>query len=113
MTEKLPERFAHLEPFAEIWALKTEIGRQKRRRASSNEEMTAFYEAMAPLMPDLLKKFDEFPLGDMPPEWFRLFDMAMSLAEVAPHVERFNGDTEIPYAYEEDRFVSAQANDRF
>ena len=47
-----------------------------------------------------------FPLGELPPASARLFHLALSLAEVAPHIELYGGDPKVPYSFDEARFVA-------
>ena len=49
---------------------------------------------------------DTFLLGELPPALARLFHLALSLAEVAPHIELYGGDPKVPYSFDEARFVA-------
>ncbi|MEQ9088836.1 MAG: hypothetical protein RLQ26_08850 [Alphaproteobacteria bacterium] len=109
---KLPKGFEKLEPLSEKWALATQNERQKVRRESTTEELQAFYDAMMPRLEDALDKADEYPLGEMPEDVEQLFFMTLSLAEVAPHIELYGGNPEVPYSFEESRFVAVHGNDR-
>ena len=67
---------------------------------------------MMPRLEDALDKADEYPLGEMPEDVEQLFFMTLSLAEVAPHIELYGGNPEVPYSFEESRFVAVHGNDR-
>ena len=102
----LPKSFEVLEPLVATWALATQDERQQRRIRSSRGELRAFYEAMLPRLPDILTHVDTFPLGELPPASARLFNLALSLAEVAPHIELYGGDPKVPHSFDEARFVA-------
>ncbi len=102
----LPKSFEALEPLVATWALATQNARQLRRIQSTRGELRAFYDAMLPRLPDILTHVDGFPLGDLPPASARLFNLALSLAEVAPHIELYGGDPKVPHSFDEARFVA-------
>lgn len=101
----LPAEFADLNPFLD-WALPSADKRQTRRRTASREELRAFYDAMLPRIEAILARVDEFPLGGLPQELHSLYHLALSLAEIAPHIELYGGAPGVPYAFEETRFVA-------
>lgn len=106
MTEQtLPAEFADLAPYLG-WALPTADERYVRRRSSTREELKAFYDAVAPRIEALLAAVDAYPLGALPESHRALFAIALSLAEVAPHIELYGGSPGVPYAFEEGRFVA-------
>lgn len=105
-TTTLPENFASLAPFAPIWALPTQNGREIRRRASTSEQLQAFYDAIAPQLEEIIAYLNEFPLGKMPEPEQNLLYLTLSLAEVAPHVELYRGVPRVPYSFEEERFIA-------
>lgn len=106
MSTNLPKEFAALEPLVEAWALPTQDARQTKRRTSSIETLQQFYDAVVPLLPQILAHVDEYPLGELPPDTMRLFYMSLALAEVAPHIELYRGDPNVPHSFEEERFVA-------
>ena len=106
MSTSLPKGFAALKPLVEDWALPTQAARQAKRRGSSTETLQAFYDAMVPLLPKILAHVDEFPLGELPPDSQRLFYLSLALAEVAPHIELYHGDPNVPHSFEEQRFIA-------
>ncbi|WDA35456.1 hypothetical protein [Sphingobium sp. YC-XJ3] len=105
----LPNDFADLAPFLG-WALPTADQRYNRRRTASREELRAFYDAMLPRIEAILTLVDGYPLGALPEELRPLYWLALSLAEVAPHIELYGGAPGVPYAFEETRFVAVHGN---
>jgi hypothetical protein len=105
-TPQLPEAFADLTPFLD-WALPSADERQTRRRTSSKEELKAFYDAMLPRIEATLTEVDAYPLESLPASLHPLYHLALSLAEVAPHIELYGGAPGVPYAFEETRFIAA------
>ena len=107
MSTDLPKGFEALESLVEAWALPTQNARQMKRRQSSREALQEFYDALVPLLPKILEHADEFPLGELPPDSLRLFYLSLALAEVAPHIELYRGDPNVPHSFEEERFIAA------
>lgn len=106
MTSKcLPADFADLAPFLD-WALPSADERQTRRRTASRADLKAFYDALLPRIEAILKVVDAYPLGSLPADLAPLYHMALSLAEVAPHIELYGGAPGVPYAFDETRFVA-------
>ena len=101
----LPADFADLAPFLD-WALPSADERQTRRRTATREELRAFYDAMLPRIEAILARVDEYLVGGLPQELHPLYHLALSLAEVAPHIELYNGAPGVPYAFEETRFIA-------
>ena len=107
----LPEGFASLESWVADWAHATQNRRWDKRLTSSREEITAFYHALLPELERILEHVDRFPLGELPPESARLYDLAMMHAEIAPNVELYGGDPNVPYSFEERRFIAVHGDD--
>lgn len=103
--KKLPEKFADLLPFMD-WSLHNADLRQQKRRESTTEEMQTFYDAILPRIEDILAVVNEYKLGELPEEYRALYDMALSLAEIAAHVELYKGDPAVPFAFEESRMIA-------
>jgi hypothetical protein len=101
-----PTAFADLTPFLD-WALPSADERQTRRRTASRTELKAFYDAMLPRIEAILAAVDAYPLGQLPEELHGVYFLALSLAEAAPHIELYGGSPDVPYAFEEVRFVAA------
>ena len=107
----LPEGFAHLESWVDDWAHPTQNRRWDKRLASTREEITAFYTAILADLPRILAHTDTFPLGELPAESARLYDLAMMAAEIAPNVELYDGDPDVPHSFEERRFIAVHGDD--
>ena len=101
---RLPEQFRDLEQWM-AWSLETEGERSDHRQASAMEDITAFYEAMLARMDEVLPYLEQFSLDDLPDDAKRLFDLTLSLAEVAPAVEQF-GQPSVVDGYDIKRFVA-------
>jgi hypothetical protein len=97
--------FEALAPFLDKWAKPTEYGRSDARRASTPEELKAFYDATVPHLTSILKKVDEYPVGQLPDDIKPLFYIALSIAEIAPNVEFYDNSPGIPFAFEEGRLI--------
>jgi hypothetical protein len=50
---------------------------------------------------------DAFPLGELPPEYARLFALLLSLVGIAPNVELYKGDVRVTPDFDESRFSAA------
>ena len=111
MTSGLPEGFEALESWVAEWALSTQNRRWDKRLASTREEITAFYEALLPDLERILEHVDTFPFGELPAPSARLFDLAMMHAEIAPNVELYGGDPNVPFSFEERRFLAVHGDD--
>lgn len=105
----LPAGFEDLQPFAEKWALATESQRAAERRHSTPAELRAFYEAVLKRLPEILERIDRHPLGNVQGVDLPLFWMALSLAEIAPHIELYGGDPLVPFSFREERLHSDHA----
>jgi hypothetical protein len=86
----LPPDFADLEPFVAHWALAGEAQRMHARWSGNMEEMTGFYNTMAPRIESILDYLDTFGPAELPPAEQRLLNLAFSLVEVANAVEVFS-----------------------
>lgn len=112
MSKKLPKGYDDLTPHVEKWSLGTHDGRYVVRREASREELKEFYDTMLPRMDDILNLADEHPLGQMPEDVENLFFMALSIAEVSPHIELYGGDPLVPHSFDESRFVAVDGDCR-
>ncbi len=108
----LPQGFEELETWAGAWALPTQNIRWDKRLASTREELKAFYNAVVPYLERILDHVDKYPLGGLPEQSARLFDLALMHAEIAPNVELYDGDPNVPHSFEEKRFIAVHGNDR-
>ncbi len=110
MAAILPEGFEQLTPFVDHWALETQSERENRRRTSTGEEMQAFFDAVFPEIERMLGACDKFPFGSLPPSHQPLLNMALTLAEIAPSVEHYDGASAVPHSFEETRFIAEHAD---
>lgn len=110
MSALLPPAFAALEPWVSDWALPTQNARWDKRLASTSEEISAFYDALLPYLEQILNLADEYPLGAMPADVTRLFDLALMLAEISPNVELYRADPNVPYSFSERRFIAVHGD---
>jgi hypothetical protein len=102
----LPPGFEALSPFVEGWALDTQDERYAKRATVSEAELRAFYDAVLPELEAILAEVDRFPIGQLPDTHRALYALALSMAEIAPHVELYRGNPLVPFAFEEARFKS-------
>lgn len=110
MSATLPKAFAGLEIYADDWALATQNERQAQRLKSTPKALRQFYDAMLPQIEAILDAADQFPVGKMSPEVERLFFMALSLAEIATHVELYGGQVGVPHSFEEPRLIAVHGD---
>lgn len=99
----LPAAFRDLAPLID-WALATESERMQKRRSSTMEEILAFYNAMLPRMEAITDYFIQFPADRMPVEAQTLFQLSLSLIEVANAVELYK-QPRLPNGFDPARFV--------
>ncbi len=112
MTEqyRLPSRFTELENLAERWALPTENQRSAKRWSASAEEFQEFYDAMVPLIKEILAYLDQFSLDEMPEDALALFHLSLALAESAPHVEFYRGAAKVPHSFDARRMLATRGD---
>lgn len=111
MANRLPAGFEALETWAVDWACASHNERWDQRLRSSAADLRAFYDALLPWLERILAHADEFPLGELPPDSARLFDLALMHAEIAPNVELYQCNPNVPHSFEERRFIAAHGND--
>lgn len=90
-----PAIWKKVEAYAD-WALETPDARWQKRRDSSPEELKSFYDALVPLLVDILAECDRFPFGELPETHRDLLNLALAAAEVAPHVELYKCSPKVP-----------------
>lgn len=86
---RLPERYRQLERFAEEWILPSQTARLTKRLASKFADLRALYDAMTPLLPEILVEFNNRPISELTAEENNLLELSYSLAMIAPAVEFF------------------------
>lgn len=97
MTAKalLPEEFADLEPFAQVWVLPTASQRCQRRLESSMAEMQEFYDAILPRGEEIFTYLDHFDYEELPETAVNLLWLLCSLSAVSFAVDIFK-QPEVP-----------------
>lgn len=111
MAQLLPEGFESLETWANEWAMSTQNTRWDKRLASTREELIAFYQAVQPHLEEILEHADKFEIGKLPEQSARLYALALMVAEIAPNVELYDGDPNVPHSFEEKCFIAVHGND--
>jgi hypothetical protein len=104
--KSLPADFQDLAPFLP-WALSKEQERTAKRRASTQEEILAFYNAMLPRIDAITNYLKQFPLDGMPAGAEILFRLSLSLIEVANAVELYK-QPKLPWGFDPARFVPVE-----
>lgn len=104
-TRALPSDFSGLEDLAEVWALEGMAALNRRRLASSMEEIDHFYGRLVRRMPAIMTYLQDLPAASPLRDRDRnLYNLACAYMEVAPAVELFR-DPDVPDGYPADRFV--------
>ena len=103
----LPEQFSLLEPFVEHWAFPTELQRSQQRWNTGPDDYRRFYEAMLPLLDQVLEYLDRFKPGEVPAPALPLYHLALAFAEAAPHNELYDCSNTVPNSFAAHRFVAA------
>jgi hypothetical protein len=106
----LPSQFADLEHVAETWSLATQREREERRRNCTPAEMRALYEVLLWHMDAILDYLNQFPLAALPQDAQRLMYLTFSLAEVAPYVECYDSEAQVPNSFAETRMVAVHGD---
>ena len=89
MSVLLPEQFSTLTPYAEKWAIDSEEKRRIVRMNSSQSELQSFYQAMKPILDEVIQYLNQFNLEEMANAEQRLLQMSLSLVEISVAVELF------------------------
>ncbi|WP_408587637.1 hypothetical protein [Novosphingobium sp.] len=112
MTQQMsvPAGFESLSGYGR-WNLATADERTRARREASEEDLKAFYDGVLPHIEAILDACDVFPLGELPETHRGIFNIALAMAEIAPHIEFYRGQVGVPYAFEEARFVAVHGRD--
>ncbi len=113
MAQLLPAGFEGLESWAVDWAMPSQNMRWDKRLQSNREELIAFYKAIQPHLEEILTHADKFEIGKLPEQSARLYALALMVAEIAPNVELYDGDPDVPFSFEEKRFIAVHGDDRY
>lgn len=100
----LPSGFNDLSALASVWALPTELERNRQRHRASIEEIQLFYDAMLARMDAIMEHLNRFKIEDLPAAERQLLQLALALAEVAPAIEFYRQPAVID-GYDTERFV--------
>lgn len=103
-TQLLSGGFGELEQFICEWALESEQQRNRKRLASTMEELRYFYDVMLCHMEAIVTHLSRFTLQDLLPPERRLFHLALSFMEVAPAVETYSSP-DVPDAIAAHRLI--------
>lgn len=106
----LPPAFSSLDRLVEKWAKPTENLRSQQRWESTKEEFLDFYENTLPLLDGILDHLSRYPIGTLSGSELTLYHLALSFAEMAPHVEMYRCSTEVPFSFDADRFEAIHGN---
>ena len=106
MNHKLPDAFRALEEFVDQWALATQNERERRRAASTSDELLKFYNAILPRLDETLGYLNDSSLSSLSERDQRLFYLTLSFAEVAMFAECYGGKPQVPNSFEESRFIA-------
>jgi len=113
MTDLLPDGFQDLETWVQEWAHPTQNGRWEKRLRSTREEIKTFYAVVQPELERMLAHCDQYPLGGLPDDAARLFALTLMAAEIAPNVELYAGDPNVPHSFEERRFIAVHGDNMY
>lgn len=108
---KLPDKFRDLDGFSG-WCLDTERARNRKRLASTMDEIREFYEAMHKRIDDALDYLNTFPIDKMPEPERNLLNLTLSLAEVANAVELFKTQPGVIDGYDPELFYIIHENEK-
>jgi hypothetical protein len=96
MSERLPEQFAFLEPFALTWGdLRTQNERYLKRQSLPFAELQAFHSVLAHRLEEVFTHLDKLPPDALPEAEARLFRTVLGLTEVSQAIEVF-GQPRVP-----------------
>ena len=110
MTATVDDYLTELKPWVETWGVMTQAEREVARRNATSADLQAFYDAMVPRMEGIIEVLNRHCLDALPDNARTLLNLTLSLAEVAPHVEFYDGSPGVPFAFEEERFISERAH---
>ena len=105
--KSLPEKFSSLGPFVDCWSHATELQRSQQRWTAGVNEFQSFYQAMLPILDEVLDYLDQYEVGAIPDEARALYHLALAFAEAAPHNELYECANEVPNSFAASRFIAA------
>lgn len=104
----LPAAFRDLEPYVDDWALPTRQQRYDMRLSKTIDELTDFYDAIAPRADEAVAYLNRSDVDNLPEDATRLLHLLSSLALVAYPVRVFKRPW-IPDAAPPDHAVTASS----
>jgi hypothetical protein len=93
-TAQLPDGFAALEPFVDMWAIEGAANRARRRLTSTTADRVAFFSAARDLVIPALDLLDRKPLHELDAREQRLMNLMLSVCHVSLAVEIQGEDEE-------------------
>jgi len=107
-TIELPIELSPLLSLAAEWALPTEGARKEKRATSTMEQLKEFYDRVHPRVVEIGAHLDRYPMGSLPRDQEKLFQLALMAVEVAMPIEFYRlPDLPAPAAFPRDRFSIA------
>jgi len=85
----LPQGFAELEPYVAEWARPTRAERYATRLAKTIDDLTEFYDAVAPRAEEAIAYLDTLDINDLPDDATRLAQLLYSMILVSYAVNVF------------------------
>jgi hypothetical protein len=85
----LPDAFRELERYAADWARPTRQERYDMRLSKTIDELSAFYDAIAPRAEEAIAYLNQFDLNELPEDAIRLLHLLYSMIIVAYPVNIF------------------------
>jgi len=99
----LPHEFGDLEHWVADWAIGDEAARNRKRLASSMDQLQAYYNALLPRMDAIIPHLNQYSLDALAPGEQALLDLALMFMEVAPAVEIYK-HPDVPWGFVAERF---------
>ncbi len=103
----LPDKFTQLELHVNTWSYPSELERSQQRWRASVPEFQSFYDAMLPVLDDVMDYLDQYEVDAIPEEALALYHLALAFAEAAPHNELYECANEVPNSFAASRFIAA------
>lgn len=85
----LPEKFSVLDSWVADWSLATRTERYAMRLSKNIDELSAFYDAVAPLAEEAIEYLDTLDINDLPEDAARLLNLLYSFILVSYPVNIF------------------------
>ncbi|WP_053572797.1 hypothetical protein [Caballeronia cordobensis] len=104
----LPEQFADLNRFVDVWALRTETERNTQRHTVGMPGILAFKDALLPRVDELVAWLNQYQMNSLPDDAKTAMYLLLSFAEIAPAVE-FYQQPKVIDGYDPYRFVADES----